>query len=378
MDFQFSEEQQLLADTVKRLVDRDYDFEARKKILHSDAGYSTQAWGALGEMGIFGLALGEAAGGFGMGVMGMVPIMEQIGHGLLLEPVVATLVGAKMIELLDAEGQAALLGELAQGRCRLAVAVQEPGADIGAASVSMTAAKSGDGWRLSGEKTMVVHAPMAERLLVCARVSGKAGESDGLAVFLVDADATGLKQRTMRTVDGYRAADLVFDDVPASAVGEPGAAHAAVEAALDFGNLLTCAEGVGAMDSANAATLEYIKNRKQFGVPIGAFQALQHRMVDMTVSAQQARSMLYKACDAFDRATAGEIDARARMHMVSAAKIKIADAARQVGQDAIQLHGGMGMTDEMKVSHTFKRLTMISQQFGDIDHHLARFAATEG
>ncbi|MEZ5661227.1 MAG: acyl-CoA dehydrogenase [Burkholderiaceae bacterium] len=378
MDFQFSEEQQLLADSVKRLIERGYDFEARKQFLRSEAGYSADAWSALGEMGIFALPLAEDSGGFGMGVMGMVPIMEQVGHGLLLEPVVATLVGAKLIETLDAQGQSELLGQLAQGQCRLAVALQEAGGSVDAASIAMSATQDGGAWRLSGEKIMVSHAPMAERIVVCARVSGQTGDASGLGAFLVDAGAAGLTLHQMRTVDGYRAADISFENVAAQAVGEPGSAGAAIEAALDYGNLLTCAEAVGAMDSANAATLEYIKQRKQFGVPIGAFQALQHRMVDMTVSAQQARSMLYKACDAFDAAASGGLDARTRQRMVSAAKIKVGDAARQIGQDAIQLHGGMGMTDEMKVSHTFKRLTMICQQYGDVDHHLERFAATDG
>ena len=378
MDFQFSEEQQLLADSVKRLIERDYDFETRKKVLRSPAGYSETAWSALGEMGIFGMALAEESGGFGMGVLGMVPVMEQVGHGLLLEPVAATLICAHLLERLDAPGEGQRLGEVAQGQCRMALAWQEDGSGEDPAAIAMAAHAQGDGWRLKGEKIMVMHAPMAERLLVVARVSGAPGEADGLGVFEVESGAAGLGQATMRTVDGYRAADLRFDDVPARGVGRVGHAFDALASALDFGTLLGCAEAVGLMDDANRSTLEYLKTRKQFGVPIGAFQSLQHRMVDMTVTAQQARSILYMACDAFDRAGTGAADVRRRQHLVSAAKIKVADGARQVGQEAIQLHGGMGMTDEMKISHTFKRLTMITRQFGDADHHLARFAATEG
>jgi alkylation response protein AidB-like acyl-CoA dehydrogenase len=378
MDFQFTEEQQLLADSVKRLIERDYDFESRKKVLRSEAGYSESAWASLGEMGIFGMALSEASGGFGMGVLGMVPLMEQVGQGLLLEPVVSTLVCGQLVERLGGESEAELLGLIGQGQCRMALAWQEDGIGEDPAAIGLSARADGDAWRLDGEKIMVMHAPMAERILVVARVSGETGQADGLGVFEVMAGAEGLSLATMRTVDGYRAADLSMSNVPARCIGPAGQAYEAVDAALDFGNLLSCAEAVGAMDDANRGTLEYLKTRKQFGVPIGAFQALQHRMVDMTVTAQQARSILYMACDAFDRSAGGGLGVRERRHLVSAAKIKVSEGCRQIGQEAIQLHGGMGMTDEMKISHTFKRLTMISRQFGDVDHHLARFAATDG
>lgn len=377
MNFQFSEEQQLLADSVRRLVEKDYDFESRKKILRSESGWSESVWASLGEMGVLGIPLDESAGGFGMGVMGMVPVMEQVGRGLLLEPLVPTLVCGYLMQRLDGEQHGELLTALTQGQCRMALAFHEPGMGDTAAGIGLRARQADGGWRLTGDKIMVSHAPMAERLLVCARVSGTPGEADGLGVFVVDPADAGVTMQTLRTVDGYRAADIRFEAATGVPVGITGDAADAIEAALDFGNLLTCAEAVGLMSAANEATLEYIKTRKQFGVPIGAFQALQHRMVDMTVSAQQARSILYLACDAFDRAAGGEFDATRRQHLVSACKIKFADAGRQIGQEAIQLHGGMGMTDEMKVSHTFKRLTMTAMQFGDVDHHLARFAATE-
>ncbi|MEZ5740590.1 MAG: acyl-CoA dehydrogenase family protein [Burkholderiaceae bacterium] len=377
MDFQFSEEQQLLADSVGRLIENDYDFESRKKLLHSDSGYSDSVWSSLGEMGVLGIALPEEAGGFGMGITGMVPVMEAVGRGLLLEPLVSTMVAARLVQNVAQDSQAELLGQVAQGAVRLALAHTEDALDERPAAVATKAVGSGDAYKLSGQKIMVLHGPMAQQLVVTARTDGKPGDESGLGVFLVDAGAAGLTMHSMRTVDGYRAADLALANVPAKLLGEAGKAFEAIDEAVDFGCMLVCAESIGAMSFANETTLEYLKTRKQFGQPIGAFQALQHRMVDMTVSTQQARSMVFMGADALDRAARGEIDATTRRKLVSATKIKVADAVRQVGQEAIQLHGGMGMTDEMKVSHTFKRLTMIGQQFGDVDHHLARFAAND-
>jgi len=232
---------------------------------------------------------------------------------------------------------------------------------------------------LDGEKRVVLHAPMADRLVVSARSAGASNDAQGISLFLVETGAPGLVMKTFRTVDEQRAADLVLNGVsvpPDALLGEAGGALPAIEEAVDFAIALLCAEAVGAMREANRATLEYLKTRRQFGVPIGSFQALQHRMVDMTISAEQARSISWLACARVDAAARGEIDASERRRIVSAAKVKVADAARHVGQESIQLHGGMGMTQEMKVSHTFRRLTMIALAFGDAEHHLERFAAS--
>ncbi|MGB7299323.1 MAG: acyl-CoA dehydrogenase family protein [Burkholderiaceae bacterium] len=381
MDFQFTEEQLLLADSVGKLIEKDYDFEARKAVIASASGYSESVWQSIGEMGVLGLAMPESVGGFGMGAMGMFPVMEQIGRGLIVEPVLSTVLAGRLLAQTDAQSdaqpQAELLSQIVAGEKKLAFAHTEPAMHYHWEQVNLPATGSGKDWTLNGDKIVVTHAPMADLLVVSARVSGAAGDPDGLGVFLVDPKQPGVSMKTLRTNESWRAADIQFTNAKAIALGSPGKAAAAIDDALDFATIMTCAEGIGAMNYANESTLEYLKTRKQFGTTIGSFQVLQHRMVDMTICAEQARSITYLACDAIDQCAAGEMPVRERQRIVSAAKIKTSDACRQVGQEAIQLHGGMGMTDEMKVSHTFKRLTMISQLFGDAEHHLERFAATD-
>jgi alkylation response protein AidB-like acyl-CoA dehydrogenase len=257
----------------------------------------------------------------------------------------------------------------------MAFAHTETGARYDLAHVATRARHTGDGYRIDGAKRVVVNGPGADTLVVSARVSGADSDSNGIALFLVDAGTVGLGMTVYRTIDAYRAADIVFDGVQVGAdamIGDERTGLALVEDVVDFATALICAEAVGAIKSANDATLEYLKTRTQFGVPIGSFQALQHRIVDMVIGYEQAKSMATLVCGAVD----AETDRRERKHIVSAAKVKIADACRHVSQEAVQLHGGMGMTDEMKISHTFRRLTVITQQLGDADHHLERFAAT--
>src|SRR5690606_11803853 len=373
---------QLLADSVRRLVDKRYDFESRKDIVASPSGHSADAWREVAELGLLSLPFAEADGGFGGGAVDLIATMEAIGEGLVVEPFLSTLAPAgRLVARCGSDAQrAALLPAVIDGSLRLAFAHGERGSRYTLSQVETRPTKAGDGWVLDGEKAVVMHAPVADRLVVSARSSDAATDASGISLFVVDAKADGLAMKTFRTVDNLRAADLRMTGVklPADALlGEAGAALPAIEEAVDFATVLLCAEGVGAMRYANQATLEYLKTRKQFGVPIGSFQALQHRMVDMTISAEQARSITYLACAKVDAAARGDVDAAERRRVVSAAKVKVADAARHVGQEAIQLHGGMGMTQEMKVSHTFKRLTMIAQQFGDAEHHLERFAATD-
>lgn len=373
MNFEPTEEQRLLADSVGRLVDQDYDFETRKKVVASDDGFHAGVWAQLAAMGVLALPFSAEDGGFGGGATDMVGVMQAIGRGLLLEPVLPAVAtaGRLIARLGSAEQKARWLPGILDGTVRTAFAHGEAGARYDLAVVQARAARTAGGWRLDGAKTTVLHAPMATRLVVSARAE------DGLALFVVDADAPGLRRRSLRTVDDLRAADVTLTgvDVPADARLGAGDALAAIEEATDFATVLLCAEAVGAMQSACDATLEYLKTRKQFGQPIGAFQALQHRMVDMTIATEQARSITLLACARVDAAARGDVDAHERARTVSAAKVKIAEACRHVGQEAIQLHGGMGMTIEMKVAHTFKRLTMLAQQCGDADHHLARFAS---
>jgi len=370
MDFEYSEEQQLLADSVQRFIQKDYDFEARKKIVASEAGYSEDVWRTFAEMGLLGLPVPQDYGGFGGGALDLMAVMEAFGDGLVVEPYLATVLGAQMVARAGSKAQQkAILPAVAEGRMKLAFAHTERNSRYNLAQVETTATPNEGGWVLSGEKRVVLGAPLADKLIVSAATSKR-----GFSLFLVDRAAPGVEVKAYRTFDEMRAGDVALDNVQVdkkALVGKKNAGLAVVEEVVDFATALVCAEAVGVMKSANDATLEYLKTRKQFGVPIGTFQALQHRMVDMYITGEQARSMACLAASKADSAS----DADDRRRAISAAKIKIADACRQISQEAIQLHGGMGMTEELKVSHSFRRLTMIAQQFGDADHHLERFAA---
>jgi alkylation response protein AidB-like acyl-CoA dehydrogenase len=363
MNFDYNEEQQLLADSVRRFIQKDYDFEARKKFVHSPEGYSAQVWGTLAEMGLAGIPFSPDYGGFGGGAVDLMSVMEAFGEGLVVEPYLATLMGAQCVARAGSDAQKqAILPAVVEGKLKMAFAFSEKGSRYDLAPASVKAQKSGGGWTLQGEKVVVLGAPAAGKLVVTAQAPG------GASLFLVD--AKGLKLKAYQTLDEMRAADVVLAGAPAELLGPEGKALPVIEAVVDFATALVCAEAVGAMKFSCDTTLEYLKTRKQFGVPIGTFQALQHRIVDMYVAYEQAKSMAFLACSQADSAG----DANERMRAISAAKIKVADNARLISQEAIQLHGGMGMTEELKVSHSFRRLTVIAQQFGDADHHLERFA----
>jgi alkylation response protein AidB-like acyl-CoA dehydrogenase len=380
MDFQHTEEQRLLADGLGRLLERSYDFESRKTIVSSSDGYSAALWRDLATMGLLSLPFAAEHGGFGGGAVDLVAPMQAFGAALLVEPFASTVAPAgRLLATLGTPAQrAASIPPIVDGSMKLAFAHIETQLRHSLDGIGTTAAPSGDGWRLSGQKRMVLHAPMADALVVTARVADWPGHDEEIGAFVVDAHRSGVELKTFRTVDDLRAADVAFHDVALDADSRLGGAtsdaRAAIEEAVDFAAAIGCAEAIGAIDSANRATLDYLKTRRQFGVPIGSFQALQHRMVDMTIHAEQARSMALLACAKVDAAARGEIDTAERGRVVSAAKVLVGTACRHVGQEAIQLHGGMGMTVEMKISHTFKRLTMLAQQFGDVDHHLDRFA----
>ncbi|HUJ00111.1 MAG TPA: acyl-CoA dehydrogenase [Usitatibacter sp.] len=375
MKFDYSEEQRLVADSVRRFVAQDYGFEARKAIVASKEGWSREVWAKLAEIGLLGLPFPTELGGFGGRAVDLMSVMEAMGDALVVEPYLSTVgLAGRLVARGAADAlREGLVAAIVEGRMVMAFAHTEDGARYDLAHVATRATRQGGGYRIDGAKRVVLHAPCADRLVVSARTSGDVGDERGASLFLVDAASRGVSLAAYRTLDGMRAADVRFDAVvvPAEArIGEEGAGLALVEEAADYATALLCAEAVGAMKSACDATLDYLKTRKQFGLPIGAFQALQHRMVDMVIEHEQARSMASLACARVDTGN----DPRERARIVSAAKIKIADACRRISQESVQLHGGMGMTEELKVSHTFRRLTIIARQLGDADHHLERFA----
>ena len=375
MNFDRTEEARQLAASIARFVERDYDFETRRKIVASAEGVGREAWKTMAELGLLGICVPVDHGGFGGGAVDAMPVMEAIGEALIVEPYLATVgLSAQLIARGGTQAQKErILPPVVAGDLTLALAQTETDARYDLAQVATRATRRDGGYLLEGGKRVVLHGEHAETIVVSARTAGNVGDDQGISLFLVDRKASGVSVHGYRTLDGMRAADIAFDGVRLgddAIVGDVGDALPLIEAVTDFATALVCAEAVGAIRYANDATLEYLKTRHQFGVPIGSFQALQHRMVDLFIEYEQVQSMASLACASVDQTT----DAAARKRTVSAAKARIADACRRVSQESVQLHGGMGMTDELKVSHTFRRLTMIAQQFGDAEHHLQRFA----
>ena len=375
MDFNFTEEQQLLADTVKRFVREDYTFEKRRELLKSPEGWSREVWSKLAELGLTALNVPEAHGGLGASPVETMLVMNALGEGLLLEPFLsaAVLAPALITRLGDDKAAAELFEGLVSGERIVIVAHQEARARGDVQYVATRAEKSAEGYVLEGHKSVIAHGGAADELLVTARVSGQPGDRDGVSVFRVDPKAAGVTIKSYATIDGQRAADIELKNVKVAAdrrLGADGNAFDAIEAAHDIALSALCAEAVGIMKAINATTLDYTKNRKQFGQPIAKFQVLQHRMADMFLHAEQATSMSYLAA-----IKCVDPDADERRRALSAAKVVIGQAGRFVGQQAIQLHGGMGMTEELMVSHHFKRITAIDLTFGDADFHLQKFAA---
>jgi len=374
MDFEFTQEQQQFSDALRRWMEKDYTFDQRKKIIHSETGVSTDAWNTLAELGMTALPVPEEQGGFNGSAVDMLVVMKEIGRGLVVEPYLATALGAQFLKL--AGKQENLLERVGAGEAKLAAALGEKQARFDLFDIQTSATANGDGYVINGAKVVVVHGGQADYLIVSARSSGQQRDTNGISLFLVPADTAGVNRRGYRTIDGQRAADIRFENVrlPASALlGGAGAGWEILDAASDYGVTLLCAEAIGAMEALNAATLEYLKTRQQFGVPIGKFQALQHRMAEMFMQYQQASSMATLAA-----VKVGSSDPVERRRTVSAAKARVGQAAKFVGQQAVQLHGGMGVTDELPAAHHFKRLTMIEQTLGDTDYHLARFIAQPG
>ncbi|CDG82699.1 acyl-CoA dehydrogenase family protein [Janthinobacterium agaricidamnosum] len=374
MDFNVKEEQQQFADALRRWVARDYAFGTRQQIIHSAAGVSDSAWATLTELGMTALPVPEQQGGFSGSAADMLVVMQELGRGLVVEPYLATMMAAQCLTL--AGGHERLLEQVAAGQLKLASALGERQARHDLSDIQTSAIASGDGFILDGAKTVVIHGAQAGALIVSARSSGGQYDTEGISLFVLPVDTPGIGIRDYRTIDGQRAASVTFSQVRASKeslLGQAGAAWDILEAAADYGVALLCAEAIGVMDALFAATLDYVKTRSQFGAPIGKFQALQHRMADMFIHLEQARSMAMLAAGKVDSA-----DAEERRRIVSAAKMRVGQAAKFVGQQAVQLHGGMGVTDELPAAHYFKRLTMIELTLGDSDHHLQRFMAQPG
>ena len=375
MDFELSPEQELLRDNIARLMKDRYEFEARKTYQASPEGWSKALWRDYAEMGLLGAPFAEADGGFGGGAVETMIVMEQFGKALALEPYLQTVVlcGALLKHGASDKQRAELVGAIAAGDLRLSFAHMEKQSGFDLHDVALSAVKDGGGgFVLNGEKTLVGQGDSADKLIVSARVKGERRDRDGIGLFLVDADAPGVTRRGYPTQDGQRAAEIGFAGVrvpPHNVLGAPDGALPVIERAVDEAIAALSAEAVGAMSEALAMTVEYLKTRKQFGVTIGSFQALQHRASDMIVALEQARSMMYLAAMA-----AGEEDAAERAKTMSAVKAQIGRSAKFIGQQAVQMHGGIAMTYEYKAGHLFKRLTMIDAAYGDADVHVRHLA----
>ena len=379
MDFNFNQEQLQFADALKRWAARDYGFEARRAIVHSEAGTSDQAWATLAELGMTALPVPEAQGGFAGTAVDMFVVMQELGRALVVEPYFATMFGAEFLRLAGGHGE--LLERVAAGELKLACALGERQSRHDLFDIATRAERSGEGWLLNGEKKVAIHGAQAGMLVVSARSGGGQRGEEGVSLFVLPADAPGVHVQDYRTLDGLRAADIRFENVrlpESSLLGAGGEGAGILDAALDYGAGLLCFEALGAMQALFDATLEYLKTRQQFGSPIGKFQALQHRMADMYIHLEQARSMALLAAVKLASSEGGDASAGERRRAVSAAKYRVNVAARYIGQQAVQLHGGMGVTDELPAAHYFKRLTAIEVTLGDADHHLARFIAQPG
>lgn len=359
MDFNLTDEQRLLGESVNRFVTETYDFESRLKRLHSDSGWSRDTWAQLAELGLLGLPFAEEDGGFGAGGIEMMVVMEALGCGLVLEPYLSTVVlgGGVLRHGASTEQRAARVPAVIAGEHLLALAHQEPEAPRMHMDARTAAARDGEGWRLTGRKIAVIHGSDADELIVSAATE------NGLKLFLVPGNAAGLRRVRRTGYDGVQLADVTLDGVrvaPDAVAGDAGT----LERVLAEGIAALCAEAVGIMADTLDLTTDYLKTRVQFGVPIGTFQALQHRAVDMLIQLELARSMAILAALSLDQS------ADARRRNIAAAKVQIGRSGRFIGQQAVQLHGAIGITAEYKVGHAFKRLTAIDALFGDADHHL--------
>ncbi|KDA01709.1 acyl-CoA dehydrogenase family protein [Hyphomonas oceanitis] len=371
MDFNFTEEQTMIRDSLSRLIREQYDFDTRRKVVASKDGWRPEMWAQFAELGLLMAPFSEEDGGLGGGPIDAMVVMEEFGKGLVVEPYLPSVVcGGGFLKRGSDAQKAEYLGGIMSGEAIFAFAYAEPRGRYNLADLETTAKKDGSGFVLNGHKAVVIGAPWATHFVVTARTSGDRRDAKGVTVFVVAKDAKGVSTRDYPTVDGRRASEVYFENVAVSAdavIGEVDNGLPLIELVADEAIAALCAEACGAMKVAHAMTVEYSRNRKQFGTAIGKFQVLQHRMVDMFMEHEQSVSMTYMATLKLDE------DEVIRKKATSAAKVRIGQGGRYVGQQAIQIHGGMGMTDEMAVGHYFKRLTMIDAEFGNVDHHLKRY-----
>jgi pimeloyl-CoA dehydrogenase small subunit len=372
MNFDFTDEQTMLRESIARFVQGHYDFDARRALVASPEGWSRDNWAAFAEMGLLMAPIPEEYGGLGGGPVDVLVVMEEFGKGMVIEPYLPTVVIAGgVLRHAGSEAQKQEhLAAIASGERVFAFAYAEPRGRYDLFDLETHARRDGAGWVLNGHKAVVVGAPWADHLIVTARTGGARRDREGISVFVVPKSAPGITTRDYPTVDGLRASEVYFENVALGAEHLVGAADGAldlIERVADEATAALCAEAVGSMRVLHATTVDYARQRKQFGVPIGSFQVLQHRMVDMFMEVEQSVSMTYMLTLKLDAPTLE------RQKAASAAKVQIGRSGRFVGQNAVQIHGGMGMTEELKVGHFFKRLTMIESQFGSVDHHLKRY-----
>lgn len=378
MDFDLSEEQSILRDSLRRLLADGYGFEQRKRHMAEPEGWSAAMWTRYAEMGLMALPFAEADGGLGGSPVETMIVMEELGRSLALEPYFATVVlGGGLLRFGGNDDQRAeLIPLVAEGALKLALAHTERHSRYDLHHVETTARRRGDGWVLDGQKSVVLDGDSADRIFVTARTGGDVRDEAGIGIFMVDARQEGVTRHGYPTQDGRRAAEIGFENVVLGrddVIGDAGDGLPLLRRTVDAGIAALCAEAIGVMSALHELTVDYLKVRKQFGVPIGAFQVLQHKAVDMFVAIEQARSMAL-----FAMMMAEDDDAAERSRAIHAAKAEIGRAGRLCGENAIQLHGGVGMTMEYAVGHYFKRMTMIDISFGDSDFHLAELARAGG
>ncbi|ODU56297.1 MAG: pimeloyl-CoA dehydrogenase small subunit [Acetobacteraceae bacterium SCN 69-10] len=376
MDFEYSDDQRMLADSVARLLSDRYTFDARRLYLKEGSGWSAALWEQYAELGLLGVPFAEAHGGFGGGAVDVMMVMEAFGRSLVLEPFLASVVlgGAALRHGGTAAQQAELLPRVIDGSLKLAFAHGERQARYDLSDVLTTAARDGAGWVLEGAKSVVFHGDCADRLVVSARTAGDRCDAGGITLFLVDAAAAGVARRGYALHDGMRAAEISLSGVRVGAdavLGPVDGGLALVERITEAGIAAMAAEMVGAMEAMHSMTLDYAKTRQHFGKPIGSNQVVQHRLAEMLVELEQARSMAMLAAMTLD-----EPDDAERARAISMVKLAVGQAARFVSQNAVQLHGGIGMTEEYAVGHYFRRAMVFEHSFGDSAHHLQRIAAT--
>jgi len=375
MNLEFTEEMVMLQDSLNKFLQNEYDFETRQKSSRNGIGYSEDNWQNFAEMGLLGVPFEDQFGGFGFGQTGLIVVMEAIGKGLVLEPYLSSVIlGGQLIQRAGTQAQKEdILPKLIGGELKLAFAYVERQARYNLSDVQFKAESKGEQFVLNGTKSVVFNAETADKIIVSVRTSGESISKDGISLFIVDKDATGLSLRNYETVDGLRASEVSFDNVTVTAdalVGTLNEALPVIEYIIDSASAATCSEGVGVVNQLREKTVEYLKTRKQFETTIGNFQVLQHRVVDMFMTEEQMRSLSYLAAIK----VAADDNADERTKSVSAAKVYLGDARAICGEQAAQLHGGIGVTDELDVAHYVKRLAMINTLFGDRDFHLQRFS----